>query len=372
MIKVFIIDDSALVRAFLSEILTEDKEIEIVGQTLDAYFAMDKIKKLQPDVIILDIQMPKMSGIEFLEKLMDEYPTPVIMFSSLTNEGSSSTLEALNLGALDYVPKPQDNLSVNLKKVKDEIIRKIKSLSKVKMKEILEKRPEIITKKGLTRKSETQTSKTIPPSTTISSREKPKISDRTKHRKSDKIIVIGASTGGTRAVAELLKGLPPDIPPIVIVQHMPPIFTTRFAEDMNSRLPLDVFEAKNGDVLESGKVLVAPGAFHVTLKSQGNKYILNVIDGPPVNHHKPSVDVLFRSASRTLKNKAIGVILTGMGKDGAVGMKEMKDAGAYNIAQDEKTCVVFGMPKEAIEAGATDKVLPLSEIAKHIVEKVGF
>lgn len=360
MIKVFIIDDSALVRAFLTEILSEDKDIEVVGQTVDAYFAMNKIKNLNPDIIILDVQMPKMNGLDFLKKVMEEYPTPVVMFSSLTQEGSDIALQALDLGALDYIGKPEENLTKNLSKVKHIIIDKIKSLSNVKIKEILQKRPELIkASKSLTTKKEA--GKPI---------SKPQKTGR--GRRSSYYIIIGASTGGTRAVTEILKAMPSDIPPIVIVQHMPPVFTKRFADNVNNVCEIDVVEASDGDILESGKAYIAPGGLHTLIKKQSANIILRVKDGPPVNHHKPSVDVTFRSASRTLGRNAVGVILTGMGNDGAIGMKEMKDAGAYNIAQDENTCVVFGMPKEAINADAVNKILPLENITDHILNKIGY
>lgn len=363
MIKVFTIDDSALVRAFLSDILSKDSNIDIVGQTVDAYFAMKKIKELEPDVIILDIQMPKMNGLDFLQQLMKEYPTPVIMFSSLTQEGSDMTLKALELGALDYVAKPQENLTKNLHTVKNEIIEKIKSLSQVKIKDILSKRPDLLVNREspVLEKDKTSTAKT---------EKKPKFKD--KGRKSNKIIVIGASTGGTRALTQVLTALPADVPPIVIVQHMPPVFTTRFAENVDKQCQINVVEAKDGDKLKKGTAYIAPGGYHTLVKRASLGYTINVVDGPPVNHHKPSVDVLFRSSARNIRSDAVGVILTGMGNDGAVGMKEMKDAGAYNIAQNEDTCIVFGMPKEAIAKKGVDKVLPLNDIAEHILKKIGY
>ncbi len=366
MIKVFIIDDSALVRAFINEILSNEKDIKVIGQTVDAYFAMDKIKNLQPDIILLDIQMPRMNGIEFLKQLMTEYPTPVIMFSSLTQDGSQMTLKSLELGALDYIAKPQEHLTKNLYKVKDDIILKIKSLSQVKIKEIISKRPELI----IERTSIEELQKNSKLIKKVKKPEKTKIEN--KNRKTDKIIVIGASTGGTRAIDKLLSSLPPDIPPIIIVQHMPPVFTTLFAEDMNKRYALNVVEATGGDKLEKGKVIIAPGGYHTMIKKQGTSFIVNVVSGPPVNHHKPSVDVLFRSASKILGNRAIGIILTGMGNDGAVGMKEMKENGSYNIAQNEDSCIVFGMPKEAITLKAVDIILPLQDIAPHLLRKIGF
>jgi two-component system chemotaxis response regulator CheB len=366
MIKVFTIDDSALVRAFITEILSKEKDIEVVGQTVDAYFAMDKIKKLQPDIILLDIQMPRMNGIDFLKQLMKEYPTPVIMFSSLTQDGSQMTLKSLELGALDYIAKPQEHLTKNLFKVKDNIISKIKSLSQVKIKDIISRRPELV----INRTSIEELQKTTTLIKNVTKKEKPNLEN--KNRKTDKIILIGASTGGTRAIDQLLSFLPPDCPPIVIVQHMPPVFTTRFAEDMNSRCAMKVVEAMGGDKLEIGKVLVAPGGYHTMIKKQGMSLIVNVVSGPPVNHHKPSVDVLFRSASKILGNRAIGVILTGMGDDGAVGMKEMKQSGAYNIAQNKDTCIVYGMPKEAIKVRAVDIVLPIQDISSHILKIIGY
>jgi len=327
-----------------------------VGSTVDAYFAMNKIKTLQPDIIILDIQMPKMNGLDFLKKLMAEYPTPVLMFSSQTQEGSDMALKALELGAIDCVGKPQENLTKNLYTARDEIIQKIKSISKIKIRDIIAKRPEILVNKLLL------------------SSYKPVDKEHivNKGRKSKNIIVIGASTGGTRAVTEILKELPPDSPPILIVQHMPPVFTTRFAENINNLSKIKVVEAQEGERVVQGKAYIAPGGYHMLIKRDSMGYVINITEGPPVNHHKPSVDLLFRSVSRVVKHNAIGVILTGMGNDGAVGMKEMKEAGAYNIAQNEETCVVFGMPKEAIALRSVDIVLPLENIAKHIIKKIGY
>ncbi|MFW5800211.1 MAG: protein-glutamate methylesterase/protein-glutamine glutaminase [Spirochaetota bacterium] len=364
MIKVFLIDDSALVRAFLEEVLAEDNEIEVVGKTVDAYFAMNKIKTLKPDIILLDIQMPKMDGIEFLKKLMHEYPTPVIMFSSLTQDGSEMTIKALELGAIDYIAKPQENLTDNLAKVKKLIISKIKSLTNKHVKEIISKRPELIMKDTDIIKKTTARKTAMKPNI------KPKPPGLVK--KTDSIILIGASTGGTRAVTEILKVMPENSPPIVVVQHMPALFTSKFAENVDRVSAIKVSEAKDKDILETGKAFIAPGGKHTLIKRDRRGYYLNVVEGPPVNHHKPSVDVLFRSAAKTLKHKAIGVILTGMGSDGAVGMAEMKIAGAYNIAQNKDTCVVFGMPKEAISRKATNIVLPLDDIPIHILQKIGY
>lgn len=362
MVKVFIIDDSALVRAFLMEILLTDSELKLVGQAIDAHFAMKKIKKLEPDIILLDVDMPKMNGLDFLKQLMLEFPTPVIMFSSLTQEDSEVTLKALELGALDFVAKPQENLTKNLNIVKSEIIGKIKSLSQVKIKELITKKSELIIKKK------------YDPLEEKSNYAKNKIDKNieilSKLKKSEKVIVIGASTGGTRALVQILKNMPKYSPPIVVVQHMPPVFTRQFAENSDKLCTINVVEAKNRDVLVNGKVYIAPGGYHTIIKKGSVGYFIQVLEGQVVNHHRPSVDVLFKSASITLKGNAIGVILTGMGDDGAKGMKLMRDAGAYNIAQNKDTCVVFGMPKEAIAEKGVDIILPLSKIAEHILKKI--
>ena len=354
-IKVLIVDDSALVRQTLVSILESDPQIEIVGVAADPYIAVDKIKECVPDVITLDIEMPRMDGLTFLKKLMSQHPIPVVVISTLTEKGTDSALLALEYGAVEVLAKPKVNTKILLEQSKIELCDKVKAaaLSNVKRRTFSAR--------------------------TVSSEVAPKLSadavigKRTSAsmiQTTETVIAVGASTGGTEALRVFLEGFPADCPGIVIVQHMPEMFTKQFAQRLNTLCKVTVKEAENGDKVLRGHVLLSPGGKHMMLKRSGAIYHVEIVDGPLVNRHKPSVDVLFRSVARYAGKNVIGVILTGMGDDGAKGMLEMKEGGAHTIAQDEASCVVFGMPKEAIKLGGADKVMPLIEISKYIMTKV--
>lgn len=335
-IRVIVVDDSAVVRKVFSEELSKENDIEVIGTAPDPYIARDKIVKLKPDVITLDIEMPRMDGITFLRKLMKYYPLPVIIVSSLTQKGSKIALEALSIGALEVISKPSAAYSVGDMSV--QLADKIRAVAGVSVKKS-ENYQEIVSEKAeLPQKALTATT--------------------------NKIIAIGASTGGTEALKIVLTAMPLNSPGIVVVQHMPAKFTTSFAERLDSLCDMTVREAKDGDTLTNGLVLIAPGNFHMLLKRSGARYYVNVKNGPMVHHQRPAADVLFKSVAQTAGANALGIILTGMGADGAAGMVSMKEAGALNIAQDEKSCVVFGMPKEAIKTGAVDKIVSLENVAK--------
>ncbi|WP_457553543.1 protein-glutamate methylesterase/protein-glutamine glutaminase [Desulfobacula sp.] len=344
-IKVLVVDDSAVIRKVFTEQLSRQKGIVVIGTAPDPYVARDKIVKLKPDVITLDIEMPRMDGITFLKKLMKYFPLPVIIVSSLSAKGSKIALEALSLGALEVISKPSAAYSVGDMSI--QLAEKIRAVSKAKMMPLPAERtgdkPEgIVTSKAL--------------STTT-----------------NKIIAIGASTGGTEAIKKVLTRLPANTPGIVLVQHMPAHFTTSFAGRLNDLCQMNVVEAKNGDTVTNGKVLIAPGNFHMIFKRSGARYYVEIKTGPLVQYQRPAVDILFRSVARYAGANALGIILTGMGKDGAAGMLEMKNAGAVTIAQDEKSCVVFGMPKEAIALGAVDHVHDINSIAQKaasLLEKI--
>ncbi len=354
-IKVLIVDDSALVRQTLVSILESDPQIEIVGVAADPYIAVDKIKECVPDVITLDIEMPRMDGLTFLKKLMSQHPIPVVVISTLTEKGTDSALLALEYGAVEVLAKPKVNTKILLEQSKIELCDKVKAaaLSNVKKRTFSAR--------------------------TVSSEVAPKLSadavigKRTSTsmiQTTETVIAVGASTGGTEALRVFLEGFPADCPGIVIVQHMPEMFTKQFAQRLNTLCKVTVKEAENGDKVLRGHVLLSPGGKHMMLKRSGAIYHVEIVDGPLVNRHKPSVDVLFRSVARYAGKNVIGVILTGMGDDGAKGMLEMKEGGAHTIAQDEASCVVFGMPKEAIKLGGADKVMPLIEMSKYIMTKV--
>jgi two-component system, chemotaxis family, protein-glutamate methylesterase/glutaminase len=353
-IKVIIIDDSAFVRQTLSTILNSDPEIEVVATAADPIFAAKKIPKDLPDVITLDIEMPRMNGLTFLKKLMTHYPVPVIVISSLTDKGGELTLKALEYGAIDIITKPKVATKEFFEESKILICDAVKAAALAK----------------ITKKPAFSESMPIMPKYTAD--EVLSLSKSVVQIKSttDKIITIGASTGGTAAIELLLKAMPPDCPGILIVQHMPELFTKSFADRLDTLCNISVKEAENGDVITSGKALIAPGNSHMLINKSGAKYSVIINDGPLVNRHRPSVDVLFRSAANCTGSNAVGIILTGMGDDGAQGLLEMKNAGAYTIAQDEETCIVFGMPKVAIGLGAASVVLPLHEIARHACMRI--
>ena len=340
-IKVLVVDDSALIRSILKEIINSHGDMTVVGAAPDPLVAREMIKALNPDVLTLDVEMPKMDGIDFLEKLMRLRPMPVVMISSLTERGSEITFKALELGAVDYISKPKLDIQKGMQEYGDEIAEKIRAAarSRPRAKPVAEK----------------FTADAVLPSLSNTS------------ASTEKLIIIGASTGGTEAIKDFLVKLPPDCPGIAITQHIPEAFTKSFAARLDSLCRISVKEAEQGDRILPGHAYIAPGNAHLLVKRSGANYHCELSDGPPVNRHRPSVDVLFRSAANCAGKNAIGVILTGMGKDGAQGMLEMKQAGAYNFAQDEASCVVFGMPREAILAGGVDKVVPLSEMSSQVM-----
>jgi two-component system chemotaxis response regulator CheB len=344
-IKVLIVDDSAVVRKVLSTCLSKDREIEVVGTAADPFIARDKIINLRPDVITLDVEMPRMDGISFLQRLMTYYPLPVIMVSSLTQAGCETTLKALEIGALDFVTKPSLDVSHSLDEIVGELAIKIKESAKVRV-----KKRELFTN---TDKKNTNT--------------KPTQNSHALIKSTHKIIAIGASTGGTEALKEVLMQMPPNAPGILIVQHMPQLFTKSFAERLNSLCSIEVKEAKDGDSIIPGLALIAPGNYHMELRRNGARYHVVTNQEPPVKRHRPSVEVLFESVAKYAGSNAIGVIMTGMGDDGANGLLKMKECGAKTLAQDEESCVVFGMPKEAIKLGAADTVVPLHKITHTIL-----
>ncbi|MFQ5559476.1 MAG: chemotaxis response regulator protein-glutamate methylesterase [Nitrospinota bacterium] len=346
-IKVLIVDDSAVVRQTLGGILSSDPEIEIMGTAIDPFDAAQKIKQGRPDVITLDVEMPRMDGITFLHKIMAQNPVPVVMCSSLTEKGCETTLKALEYGAVEIIQKPKMGTKQFLEESKVAICDAVKAAARAKLKKI---------PKG----------KTIAPKLTADAvLQKPK--NLAMLRTTEKIAAIGASTGGTEALRVFLEGFAADSPGIVIVQHMPENFTASFAKRLDSLCRISVKEAENNDTVMRGRALIAPGSKHMLLKRSGAKYFVEIKDGPLVSRHRPSVDVLFRSAARFAGKNAVGAIMTGMGDDGAKGLLEMKQSGAITIAQNEKTSVVFGMPNEAIKLGAVDHVLPLYSISGKII-----
>lgn len=342
-IRVLIVDDSALMRQVLAELLSKDPEIEIIGTAADPYIAREKIKALNPHVLTLDVEMPRMDGLTFLEKLMRGHPMPVLMVSSLTEAGCQTTLRALELGAVDFVTKPKIDLRDGMTDLAHDLTEKVKAAARASL------RP-----------------RTAP----TADAQKPKVLSSAMLKTTDTIIAIGASTGGTEALKEVLEVLPPNTPPIVVTQHMPEHFTKTFAARLNSLCRIKVKEAEDGDSVLPGHALIAPGSYHMTLARSGARYIVRINQDPPVNRHRPSVDVMFASVAQYAGRNSVGVILTGMGGDGARELLAMKQAGAFTIAQDEASCVVFGMPKEAIKLGAADKILPLNDIPAAILAHV--
>jgi two-component system chemotaxis response regulator CheB len=354
-IRVLIVDDSALVRSLLSDILSSDPGIEVVGVAGDAHVAREKIKALNPDVLTLDVEMPKMDGITFLKNLMRLRPMPVVMVSSLTERGADVTLDALALGAVDYLSKPKIDLAATLQNYGEELIEKVRAASKASVRALDPRRAAMIAT-NMASKASHNTDAVLP-------RAPPPKQLRTTER----IIAIGASTGGTEAIKEVLMRLPPDTPGVVIAQHIPKAFSGPFAKRMNDCCQVTVYEAEDGQQVLAGHAYIAPGDRHLMVVRDGARYVCKLDDGVPVNRHKPSVDVLFRSVAQNAGRNAIGAILTGMGKDGARGLKEMLDAGSRTIAQDEATSVVWGMPGEAVSVGAAQYVLPLENVAGKIL-----
>ncbi len=345
-IRVLIVDDSAVVRQTLCEVLSSDLEIEVIGTASDPFVAADRIAEQVPDVITLDIEMPRMDGLTFLKKIMSQHPIPVVICSSLAEEGAQSTFKALEYGAVEIVTKPRLGTKQFLEDARITLCQAVKAAAATKIRIL---RP----------------SHTVEPKLTADAILSP--ATHAMAETTEKVVVIGASTGGTEALKTLLETLPADTPGIVIVQHMPELFTRAFANRLDGLCSITVKEAETNDTIIRGRALIAPGNHHLLLKRSGARYFVEVKDGPLVCRHRPSVDVLFRSAARYAGRNVVGAILTGMGDDGARGMLEMKQAGAVTIAQDEATCVVFGMPKEAIKLGGADKVLPLQSIAGAIL-----
>jgi len=339
-IRVLVVDDSAVVRKVFTEELTREGDIEVVGTAPDPYVARDKIVQLKPDVVTLDIEMPRMDGITFLRKLMKYFPMPVIIVSSLTEAGGEMAMEAMDIGAVEVICKPGEAYSVG--DMSAQLAEKIRAAARIDVK--LMKRP-------------ATSAKLSAASTALS-----------LAKTTNKIIAIGSSTGGTEALKSVLPLLPPNSPGVLVVQHMPPHFTTQFAARLDQLCQIRVKEASDGDSVLPGTCLLAPGNFHMVMRRSGARYYVNVKTGPLVCHQRPAVDVMFNSVAAYGGKNAIVVILTGMGKDGAAGMLKMKEAGAKNIAQDEKSCVVFGMPKEAIVAGGVDEVVPLAKITDTILK----
>ncbi len=340
--KVLIVDDSAVVRNLLSSILSKDPSIEVIGTAPDPYIARDKIVKYHPDVITLDVEMPRMDGITFLKKLMKHFPIPVVIVSSLTPKGAITTMKAFEAGAVEVIAKPEMDITKGLEIVSARIIEKVKIAATAKVK----KRD--ARKEAVDERRQPLTTKALAQST-------------------NKIVAIGASTGGTEAIREVLISMPANSPGIVIVQHMPEKFTKMFAKRLNEQCAMDVKEAREGDGVYPGVVLIAPGNHHMVLKRSGARYYVKLNQNPPVFHQRPSVDVLFESVATYTGANSVGVIMTGMGADGAGGLLKMKEAGAKTIAQDEKSSIVFGMPKEAIKLGAAQKVISLSDIPQAIL-----
>jgi len=349
-IKVLIVDDSALVRQTLCDILNSDPEIEVVGSAADPILAAERMKKIIPDVITLDVEMPRMDGLTFLQKLMSQYPIPVVMCSSLTESGSETALKALEYGAVDIITKPRMGTKQFIEESRMRICDAVKGAAAARLAPLRAMR----------------TMKEVSPKYTADViMEKP--NTKAMILTTEKVVVVGASTGGTEALRIFLEMLPEDTPGIVIVQHMPENFTAAFAKRLDSLCRVTVKEAQDNDTVVRGRALIAPGNHHALLKRSGARYYVEIKDGPLVSRHRPSVDVLFRSAARYAGKNAVGVIMTGMGDDGAHGMKEMHDSGAVTIAQDEASCVVYGMPHEAVKLGGVNKIMPLQDIAGEVL-----
>lgn len=344
-IRVLIIDDSALIRSILKEVINSYPDMEAVGTAANPLQAREMIRTLNPDVLTLDVEMPEMDGLTFLEKLMRLRPMPVLMISSLTEKGSDAALRALELGAVDFLPKPKLGISEGLREYAEEIAEKIRVAY--------------------------QTGANLPRRIAPSSSARVSLPELgSKLASTEKVIILGASTGGTEAIKEFLVRLPADAPGVLIAQHMPGAFTKSFASRLDSLCRIKVAEAQGNERVLPGHAFIAPGHSHLLLKRSGANYVTELSQDPPVNHHRPSVEVLFRSAARHAGPNVLGVMLTGMGKDGANAMLEMKRAGAYNFAQNEETCVVFGMPREAIAVGAVDEIVPIQDMAQRVMSRL--
>jgi two-component system chemotaxis response regulator CheB len=342
--RVIVVDDSALVRGLLAEIIDREADMTCIGAAADPLVAREMIRDLNPDVITLDVEMPRMDGLDFLARLMRLRPMPVVMVSTLTERGADVTLKALELGAVDFVSKPKIGVADGLRQLGADITEKIRTAARARVSRL---------------------SAAAPPAAAAATSAPAAALGRLS---TEKIIFIGASTGGTEATREVLVNLPPDSPAVMITQHMPPGFTRSYAARLNGLARIRVAEASDGERVLPGHAYIAPGGLHLSVERSGANYIARVQDGEPVNRHKPSVEVLFNSAARVVGRNALGVMLTGMGADGAKAMRTMRDAGSWNLAQDEASCVVFGMPREAIAHGATHEVLPLGKIAPRLIE----
>ncbi len=351
-IKVLIVDDSALIRELLTQIMGEDPDIEVVGTAGDAYIARRKIKQFNPDVLTLDVEMPRMNGIKFLENLMRLRPMPVVMISSVAEQGAEVTLRALELGAIDYISKPKINIAEGLQEYAEEIVAKVKMAAVARVR-TLDYRDRANRDLEQDR---------------ISGAYGDTARDSKQQRDTDQVIGIGASAGGTEAIADVLRYLPPDMPPIVVTQHIPGAFSRSFAARINGYCQLSVAEAKEGEKLSRGRVYIAPGDKHLEIEKSGTNYVCRLNEGELVNRHKPAVDVMFHSLAKSVGPKAIGIILTGMGRDGAAGLEAMKKAGATTLVQDEKSSVVWGMPKEAVRRGVVDEIISLHAMPKRLLE----
>ena len=349
-VKVLIVDDSAVVRQVLADVLAQDPGIQVIGAASDPVFAMERMRAQWPDVIVLDVEMPRMDGITFLKKIMAERPTPVVICSTLTEKGAETTIQALAAGAASIVPKPKMGLKRFLQDSAEDLIGAVRAAAQSNVQRLVPaaRTPALAPKLS---------ADAILPASSAAMAET-----------TDRVVAIGTSTGGTQALEAVLTALPRVCPGIVIVQHMPEKFTEAFANRLNGLCQLEVREAKAGDRVMPGRALIAPGGRHMLLKRSGAQYHVDVIDGPLVSRHRPSVDVLFRSVAKCAGKNALGIIMTGMGDDGAHGLKELHDMGARTLAQDEASCVVYGMPKEAVKLGAVDRILPLGEIHQEIIK----
>jgi two-component system, chemotaxis family, protein-glutamate methylesterase/glutaminase len=349
--RVIVVDDSALVRGLLAEIIDRQSDMQCIGAAADPLVAREMIRNLNPDVITLDIEMPRMDGLDFLARLMRLRPMPVVMVSTLTERGADVTLKALELGAIDFVAKPKIGVADGLRQLGADITEKIRTAARARVSRLA---------------AAPAAASGAPGATTAARTPSPMAS--LGRLSTEKIIFIGASTGGTEATREVLVNLPADCPAVMITQHMPPGFTKSYAARLDGLARIRVAEARDGERVLPGHAYIAPGGLHLSVERSGANYIARVADGEPVNRHKPSVEVLFDSAARVVGRNALGVMLTGMGADGARAMKTMRDAGSFNLCQDEASCVVFGMPREAIAQGAAHEVLPLNRIAPRLLE----
>lgn len=361
-IRVLIVDDSAVVRQVVKQALVNDPAIQVMGAASDPLFAQEYMKREWPDVIVLDIEMPRMDGLTFLKKIMAERPTPVVICSSLAEKGAQATLDALSSGAVSVITKPKMGLKQFLEDSANDIVQAVKAAARANLRRLA---PRPVAPLPVLRPKLSVDAMLAPAADSGLG------SGARTIRTTERIVAIGTSTGGTQALEAVLTRLPAVCPGIVIVQHMPERFTAMFAERLNGLCAIEVREARHGDRVTPGRALIAPGGKHMMLSRSGAQYIVEVVDGPLINRHRPSVDVLFRSCAKFAGRNALGVIMTGMGDDGARGLKEMRDAGAHTVAEDESTCVVFGMPKEAIRLGAAASVLPLDRIAEAVLESAG-